>query len=118
VRATTMKYFNDCYALRDLISRISEKVSPDDQVKTLTDLLVDQLGFTAGNAAVYATAVLRHRQPNSGECICANALKLAGNRLGIDQSGVVGGYLDSTSYKRGFNQDLTFQYRKEGNRNY
>jgi hypothetical protein len=113
-----MKYFNDCHALKDLISRISEAVPRDNQVKTLTDLLVDQLGFTAGNASVYATVVLRHRQPNSGECIGANALKLAGNWLGIDQSGVVGGYLESTSYKWGFNQDLTFQYRKDGNRNY
>jgi hypothetical protein len=116
--ATTMKYFNDCYALKNLISRISEGVPPDNQVKVLTDLLVDQLGFTVGNASEYATVVLRHRQPSSAECICANALKLVGNWLGIDQSGVVGGYLDSTSYKWAFSQDLTFQYRKQGNRSY
>jgi hypothetical protein len=113
-----MKYFNDWYALRDLISRISEGVPSDTQVKVLTDLLVDQLAFTTGNASVYATVVLRHRQPNSAECIGANASKLVGNWLGIDQSGVVGGYLDSTSYKWRFNPDLTFQYRKEGNRGY
>ena len=113
-----MKYFNAWFALRDLISRISERVPPDNQVKVLTDLLVDQLGFTGDNASVYATVVLRHRQPNSAQCIGANTLKLAGNWLDIDQSGVVGGYLDSTSYKWAFNQDLTFQYRKDGNRSY
>jgi len=113
-----MKYFNDCFSLRDFISRLTDAVPPDNQVKVLTDFLVDQLGFTAGNASVYATVVLRNRQPNSAQCIIANALKLSGNWLGIDQSGMVGGYLDSTSYKWAFNQDLTFQYRKEGNRGY
>src|SRR5690242_8267006 len=102
----TMKYFKDYFALRDFISRISESAPPDNQVKVLTDLLVEQAGFTAGNASVYATVVLRNRQPDSAQRICTNAIKLSGNWLGISQSGVVGGYLDSTSFKWGFKQDL------------
>jgi hypothetical protein len=113
-----MKHFKDRWALQDLISRISKEVPSDQQVKVLADLLVNQSEFTNGNAATYAGVALRYRQANSAECIAANGSKLAANWLGMDQSGAVGGYLDSTSYKWGFRQDLTFEYRKESYRGY
>jgi hypothetical protein len=50
--------------------------------------------------------------------VAANAAKLTGNWLAIDQSGMVGGYLESTSYKWNFGSDLRFEFRTEIYRGY
>jgi len=50
--------------------------------------------------------------------VAANAAKLTGDWLGMTQSGVVGGYMESTSYKWNFRSDLTFEFRREIYRSY
>jgi len=108
-----MKNFRDYAALSGLISKISEAIPPDDQIKTLSELLVEQLDFTVGNAWAYARTVLASHNAESAACISTNATKLTGNWLGMTQSGVVSGYLDTTSYTWWFRPDLTFEYRRQ-----
>jgi hypothetical protein len=113
-----MKEFTDYHALERALARLCEVTSPDSQVKALSDVLVEQLDFTVGNAWAYAQTVLKQHSSNSPACVAANAAKLTGNWLAMDQSGMVGGYLESTSYKWNFGSDLRFEFRKEIYRGY
>jgi hypothetical protein len=113
-----VKLFTDYHALERVLSRISTANPPEGTVKRLSDALVQELDFTTANAWAYAKTVLKRHSTDSPACVAANAVKLTGDWLGMTQSGVVGGYMESTSYKWNFRSDLTFEFRKEIYRSY
>ena len=94
-----MKEFTDYQALERVLSRIWAASPPEGTLKNLCDLLVEQLEFTTDNAWVYAKTVLKRHSGDSAAAVAANAAKLTGNWLSMTQSGMVGGYLESTSYR-------------------
>jgi len=113
-----VKRFRDYQALERVLSHICTANPPEGTVKRLSDALVQELDFTTGNAWAYAKTVLKRHSTDSPASVAANAAKLTGDWLGMTQSGVVGGYLESTSYKWNFRSDLTFEFRKEIYRGY
>src|SRR2546426_8297905 len=85
-------------------------ISPEGTVKRLSDALVQELDFTTANAWAYAKTDLKRHRLDSTHLVTAYAAYCLRDWLGMTQSGVVGGYMESTSYKWNFRSDLTFEF--------
>ena len=110
-----MKNFQDISALRSVLRELYEKGPPDpEQRRTMfADFLEQQLEFTKGNAALYASTVLTRNAEGSSDWVGFSAIKVLGTWINMSQQGMAAAWLKSVTETWRFSDDLTCEHKLE-----
>ncbi len=112
-----MNYFTDVSGLHRVLTAVYENAPPEARRPSLAAFL-EQNGFTAAQASLFADTVLVRNAEGSADWTRTNVSHLCGTWMRSDQQGVVSGWLKTRIETLKFDWDMTYERKVERHEDY
>jgi hypothetical protein len=112
-----VNYFADVSGLHRALRAVYENAPPEARRPALAEYL-EQNGFTAAQASLFAHTVLVRNAEGSADWTRTNVSHLCGTWIRSEQQGVVSGWLKTTLVTWKFAWDLTYERKVEKHEDY